>query len=110
MRARLEQIIERYGQTVTLTPRNGDEVQEIRAFVQPVLKKNAEPPVAVTPLGPVCEQRWLYIGQAGTPVSAGDRVTLHEMRLAVQESKLVYWRDEALYQQAILRREREAAV
>ena len=109
MRARLEQIMEQYGQLAALTPGGGMETLEIRAFLQPVLNKREEPPVTVTPLGPVSEQRWLYIGPAGAEVSAGDRITCGSVRLAVQESQPVYWQDEVLYWRATLRREKEAA-
>lgn len=110
MRARLEQMMAQYGQTVTLVPGNGGDPREIRAFLQPILKKQEEPQVAVTPLGPVSEQRWLYIGPAGMEVAAGDRVVCGKVRLAVQEVRPVYWRDEVLYWWAMLRREKEAAV
>ena len=109
MKARLEQAIERYGQIVSLTPRDGREPLEIRAFVQPLLKELAEPPVAVTPLGPVSEHRWLYIGRADVEIMVGDRISCRRMRLAVQEVRPVYWRDEVLYQRAILRWEKETA-
>lgn len=109
MRARLERIMERYGQSVTLTPGDGEEAVEIRAFVQPVLKEKEALPAAVTPLGPVSTQRWLYIGQAGATVRAGDRVSCNGMRLVVQEARPVYWRDEVFYRWAMLRREKEAA-
>ena len=110
MRVRLEQILERYGQAVALTPRDSGETMEIRAFLQPVLKEKSEPPAAVTPLGPVCEQRWLYIGRAGVDVAVGDRMRCGEERLIVQEVQPVYWQDEVLYRRAVLRREKEEAV
>lgn len=102
--------MERYGQTVALTPCGGGSALEIRAFLQPVLKEREAPPVAVTPLGPVCEHRWLYIGPAGVDVSAGDRMDWGEARLTVQEAQPVSWGDEILYRRAILRREKEMAV
>ena len=109
MKARLERAMERYGQTVTLASRDGDEAQKIRAFLQPVLKTQAEPPVAVTPLGPVREHRWLYIGRADLEVRTGDRMSCGGVKLVVQETQPVYWQDEAFYWRAILRREKEAA-
>ena len=110
MRTRLERIMAQYGQTVTLSPGNDGDAREIRAFLQPVLKKQEEPQVAITPLGPVSEQRWLYIGPANTEAAVGDRMACGEARLVVQEARPVYWRDEVLYRWAILRREKEAAV
>ena len=110
MRNNLEQIMDRYGQTVTLLPRCGGEPLEMRAFLQPLRKNREEPPVAVTPLGPVSEQRWLYIGRACAGVLAGDRMICGEMELTVQEVQTVYWQNEALYRRAVLRRTKEAAV
>lgn len=110
MRNRLKWVIEQYGQTVTLVPQHGSEPLKIRAFLQPILKKQDEPPVAVTPLGPVCEQRWLYIGRANVDIRVGDLVNCGGMRLAVQETQSVYWKNEVLYRRAILRRKKEAAV
>ena len=101
--------MDRYGQTVTLVPQGGEAV-EIRAFLQPLLKERDEPPVAVTPLGAVNEQRWLYIGRAGIEVVAGDRMICGDAHLAVQEVRPVYWKNEVLYQRAILRQKKEAAV
>lgn len=102
--------MERYGQTMTLTPQDGGEPLETKAFLQPLRKKSAELPVAVTPLGPVSEQRWLYIGRAAADISVGSRITCGEARLVVQEVRSVFWQDEVLYQWATLRQEKEAAV
>ena len=110
MRARLERIMERYGQTVTLIPRNNGEAIETKAFVQPVLKEREAPPVVVTPLGPVSEQRWLYIGKAEVDAAVGDRIACGEARLVVQEVRPVYWQDGVLYRWAMLRTEKEAAI
>lgn len=110
MRDCLERVIERYGQMVTLVPGDGGAALETHAFVQPVLREQTDPPVAVTPLGPVSEQRWLYIGRAGVEVRVGDRIVCGEMRLAVQEARPVCWQDEILYRRATLRREKETAV
>ncbi len=110
MRLRLERIMEQYGQTVTLIPNGGGEALQIKAFLQPVLKEQTEPPVAVTPLGAVSEQRWRYIGPAGTDILAGDRIRCGKMQLTVQEVRSIYWQNETLYRQAVLRREKEAAV
>lgn len=110
MRTRLEQAMDRYGQTVTLTPRQGGEALETRAFLQPLLRNRDDPPVTATPLGPVSGQRWLYIGRAGVGVLAGDGAAWGELRLEVQEVQAVYWRGEVLYRRAILRRKKEEAV
>ena len=66
-------------------------------------------PLAASPLGAVSRERWLYLGGGGQPLTPGDRVDTGELALVVQEAGTVFWRDEALYQRAILRRRREAA-
>ena len=109
MKGRFENVLARYGQTVTVTLRQSGEPAEVRAFVQPVLKEQLEPPVAVTALGAASEQRWRYLGQGGLTLHPGDQVALGEMRFTVQEARPVYWRDEVAYYWALLRPAREAA-
>lgn len=108
MRARLERILERYGQAVTLRRRDGGEPAETRAFLRPILKSRETPPAA-TPLGAVCGQRWLYIGEANAPLAPGDQVWQDGERFTAEEVQAVRWRDEILYRRAILRRGKEAA-
>lgn len=98
-----------YGQTVTLIPQKSGEGSAFAAFLQPILKEREEPPVAVTPLGAVNGQRWLYIGPAGQEIQPGDRVQFDILHLVVQEAEAVYFHGEILYRRAILRREKEDA-
>lgn len=109
MKARLEEMMRAYGQTVTLISRKSGEELAFAAFLQPVLKEREEPPVAVTPLGAVNGQRWLYIGPAGQEIQPGDRMRFDVLCLVVQETEAVYFRGETLYRRAILRREKEDA-
>lgn len=103
-----ERIIARHGQTVVLTRKSDGSVLEAKAFLQPVLKEREDLPLAVTPLGGVSDQRWMYLGGASTPLEAGDRLASEGLKLVVQESQVVYWDEDALYCRAILRREKEA--
>ena len=48
MKGRFENVLARYGQTVTVTLRQSGETEEVRAFVQPILKEQLEPPMAVS--------------------------------------------------------------
>ena len=107
MRRRLERMMDRHGQTVTLK-RGGQEPRETRAFLQPELKGREGLPARATPLGAVSVQRWRYIGRGLQHLTPGDRVSWGELRLVVQEARAVGWRDETLYQWAILRPEKEA--
>lgn len=110
MKGQLEAILVRHGQRVTLKKRETDESLEVRAFLQPILKKQEQPPVAVTPLGAVNEQRWLYLGSSQVAIAPGDRVQQGETRLAVQEARGVFLGTELLYHWALLQPEKEAAV
>ena len=98
-----------YGQTVTLVSRKSGEETAFAAFLQPILKERETPPVAASPLGAVSGKRWLYVGPAGREIRPGDRVRLDSLRLMVQEAETVYFRNEAIYRRAVLRKEREAA-
>lgn len=109
MRARLERMMETYGQSVILSRRDTGETATVRAFLQPILRRQEDLPVTATPLGAVSGQRWLYIGQSGQELRPGDRVACGKLRLVVQETRAVWWKDEILYCWALLRREKEAA-
>ena len=74
MKARLEEIMRSFGQAVTLITREGTDVRQFHAFVQPVLKEREDLPVAATPLGAVNSQRWLYVGPAAQEILEGDKV------------------------------------
>lgn len=103
MKARLDGILARYGQDVVLTDRDSGEARDVRAFVQPILKKREDPGVQATPLGAVSRERWLYIGSGAAPLRPGDGVACGGMRLRVQESRAVPWGGGTLYYWALLR-------
>ena len=109
MTARLVRLMEAYGQSVALTRRGAEAPVQVRAFLQPVLKRRENLPVTATPLGAVSCQRWLYIGSGRQEISPGDLAACGESRLVVQEARPVRWGDEILYYWALLRREKEAA-
>lgn len=109
MRVRLEELMGTYGQKVTLVSRKSGEEAGVMAFLQPVLKERAVPPVTATPLGAVSGRRWLYVGPAGREIRLGDRVCFGTLRLVAQEAEAVYFRGEVLYHRAVLRLEKEAA-
>lgn len=109
MRARFEALLRRFGQEVTLEGRDG-QVRKLRAFVQPSLKEREAPPAALTPLGAVSRDRWLYLGPVEAALAPGDKLSAGELCLTVQECRPVFWRDEALYLWAMLRPRKEAAL
>lgn len=110
MRARLEKMMRAYGQTVTLVSRKSGKETVFTAFLQPVLKEQEAPPLAASPLGAVSGKRWLYIGPADREIRPGDWLRFGSLRLVAQEAETVYFRNEAVYRRAVLRKEREAAV
>lgn len=105
-----ETILAQHGQNVTLEKRDTGERQEVRAFLQPILKKQEQPPVTVTPLGAVNEQRWMYIGSSQIAVVPGDRIQHNGLALIIQEARGVFLGDALLYHWALLRPAKEAAV
>ena len=109
MKARLEEIMRSFGQTGSLSSRENEEVTQFQAGLQPVLKQRDDLPAAATPLGAVNGQRWLYVGPAAQKISEGDRVYLNDIHLTVQEVTAVYFRNEILYNRAVLRQEKEWA-
>lgn len=100
----------RYGQQLTLEKRRTGEMQSVRAFLQPILKKRTQVPLAMTALGAVSEQQWLYFGSRKTDIAPGDTLQLGALRLTVQEAREVHLAGEPLYRWALLRPEREAAL
>lgn len=109
MRARLEEMMRVYGQTVTLISQKSGEEATFAAFLQPVLKEREQPPLAATPLGAVSCRRWLYVGPADRKIRPGDRFRSDGLRLVAQEAEAVYFQAGILYYRAVLRREKEAA-
>jgi len=109
MRARLDRLMARHGQTIRLTRREDGRTATVKAFLQPTLAREKKLPAAATPLGAVSGQRWLYIGSGAQEISPGDRAVWDGKSLVVQEARPVCWADETVYHWAVLRREKEAA-
>lgn len=109
MRRTLEMLLERYGQQLTLEKRDTGQQLSIRALLQPILKKQTHPPLAMTALGAVDQQRWLYLGSREIAIAPGDDLQLGAVRLTVQEVRDIFLGPEPLYRWAMLRAEREAA-
>ena len=96
----MERILERYGQSVTLKNKDGE--QEIRAFLQPEKARTETVPGEQTPIGWVDERLWSYIGLAA--VEPGD--IIRQGNTAYR----AYWLgDQVHHWWALLETEREAA-
>lgn len=63
-------ILARYGQSVTVYPDPAGEGTALRAFLQPVLERG-EGQLTPSPLGLRREDRFLYLGPADIPLTAG---------------------------------------
>ena len=109
MREKLEEIMRTHGQEITLVRRESGEAASVLAFLQPLLKEREEPPVTVTPLGAVNDQRWLYIGPAEQGFEPGDEIRFEGDCFVAQEAMAICFRREVLYFRAILRQKKEAA-
>ena len=109
MKTKLEEILRAHGQEITLVRREDGGETPVLAFLQPLLKERTEPPVTVTPLGAVSDQRWLYIGPAAQGFEPGDEVRFNGECFVAQEAMTICFRREALYFRAVLRRKKEAA-
>ena len=103
-------LLSRYGQSVTLTPRASGQPVALRAFLQPILTKQEDLPIAPSPLGAVSSERWLYLGSGSQPLAPGDQVDAEGLSLVIQEARTVFWQDQPFYQRALLRKRKEAAV
>lgn len=110
MKTRFESLLGRYGQSVAITSRRTGKTIQARAFVQPILRRREDIPIAATALGAVSGQRWLYLGSGALPLSPGDLAECGAAALTVQEARPVYWQDEIAYYWALLRPKKEAAV
>ena len=101
----VREILQRYGQTVTV--RNIDGERAVKAFLQPVVQKGERVPSAITGIGTMDERLWLYIGQ--TALNAGDQIVWNERAFRVQSSRLYSIGELTMYWWASLEQEREAA-
>ena len=110
MKIYVDSILRQHGQQLTLLRRNDSKETDLRAFIQPHLKKQLHPPVTATPLGAVSEQRWTYIGPGNIDLSPGDRLRQNEAVWTVQETHTVCCSDEILYRWALLQPTKEAAI
>ena len=107
MRDAFARILSRHGQSAQVTAPAGDGSEEIRLFIQPILRQKEEGPARATPLGAVSRRRWLCL--AGRPLSPGDHIRWRERTLVVQDARAVFLKDSLVYCWAILRGEKEAA-
>ena len=99
------EILERYGQTVTLRSRDGEK--SVRAFIQPAAARDEIVPGEQTPIGWVDERLWSYIGLAA--VEPGDIIRQGNTAYRVRSSRAYWLGDQVHHWWALLETEREAA-
>ena len=101
----MERILERYGQSVTLKNKDGE--QKIRAFLQPEKAREEGVPGTITPIGWVDDRLWSYIGLAA--VEPGDIIRQGNTAYRVRSSRAYWLGDQVHHWWALLETEREAA-
>ena len=77
------EILEHYGQTVTLRSRDGEK--SVRAFIQPAAARDETVPGEQTPIGWIDERLWRYTGLE--EVQPGDTVIWRGRSFRVRSSR-----------------------
>ena len=101
----MEEILERYGQTVTLRKQDGEK--SVRAFIQPTAVRDETAPGERTPIGWVDGRLWRYTGLE--EVQPGDTIAWGARRFRVRSSREHTLSDEINHWWAVLEPERRAA-
>ena len=101
----IEEVLARYGQSVTLGDAAGGET--VRAFLQPVTERGETVPDAVTPIGWMDGRLWLYLGR--TAVEEGDLLLWNGKRFRVRSSRAYAIGETVAYWWASLEQAKEAA-
>jgi len=99
------EILEHYGQTVTLRSRDGEK--SVRAFIQPAAARDETVPGEQTSIGWIDERLWRYTGLE--EVQPGDTVIWRGRSFRVRSSREHALSDEINHWWALLEPERRAA-
>lgn len=99
----VREVLERYGQTVTLCRRDGE--RDVRAFLQPVTEKGERAAEAVTTLGSLDGRLWLYLGRE--PLEERDALAWNGRRFQVRSCRAFYVGEALSHYWAALEQERE---
>lgn len=88
-----------------LTVSTADGTQTVRAFLQPVTERGRQAVKhSLCDLGQLPQGSFLYIGPAGVPLSQDDAVAFGGEDYTVMRAERLFWRDEAVYQWAIVQK------
>ena len=105
MTARFENVLRRYGQTVTAT--RGGASWTAQAFVQPPTDSGGAEPVEHTELGSVDARRWVCLTRGD--IGAGDTVVCDAGTFTVRACAGVYLGGELCHRRAVLVPAKKAA-
>ncbi|MBR3641664.1 MAG: hypothetical protein IKN53_06520 [Oscillibacter sp.] len=105
MKRRLERILRRYGQRVTLL-RQGEET-EARAFLQPLRERGEQEAALHTPIGRRDVRLWRYLGTE--ELRAGESVLWNGARYRVRTCRTYFIGETAVLRQATLESAEEDA-
>ena len=101
----IREILNRYGQVVTIRAKDGDVTAY--ALIQPVTERREQESDVVSELGALDGRLWLYLGQKA--VESGDRICWNGMEFRVRSGRPYYMGETVLYWWASLERAKEAA-
>lgn len=98
----IEEILERFGQEVTVEHEGAAE--SVRAFLQPIMERNEAVPETAA-IGWLDGRLWLYLGRKA--VEAGDLVRWNGQRFRARSGRSHYIGDTLCHWRAVLERARE---
>ena len=100
----VRQVLERYGQDVTVDTADGERT--VRAFLQPMTERDERARSDVTSIGWVDGRLWLYLGQ--TALEEGEALAWEATRFRVRSCRPYYIGNALSHYWAALEQEREA--
>ena len=101
----VRQVLERYGQDVTVDTADGERT--VRAFLQPMTERDERARSDFTSIGWVDGRLWLYLGQ--TALEEGESLAWEGRRFRVRSCRPYYIGNALSHYWAALEQEREAA-
>ena len=101
----IREILNRYGQVVTIRAKDGDVTA--CALIQPVTERREQESDVVSELGALDGRLWLYLGRSA--VDPEHRILWNGMEFLVRSSRPYYAGETMLYWWASLEQAREAA-
>lgn len=102
----VRQVLERYGQDVTVDTADGERT--VRAFLQPMTERDERARSDVTSIGWVDGRLWLYLGQ--TALEEGEALAWEATRFRVRSCRPYYIGNALSHYWAALEQERETGL